>query len=100
MLVNNQLCIYGKSALLCQNNGFPYLHFSEKPLCHLACHPLPCYLRDDENWLKTTKATWSPDGPQFSYEEVDTSLIQPRARRYDVDNTKKTDAGQAAKGAK
>ena len=56
--------------------------------------------RDDENWLKTTKATWSPDGPQFSYDEVDTSLIQPRARRYDVDNTKKTDAGQAAKGAK
>lgn len=49
MLVNNQLCIYGKSALLCQNNGFPHLHFSEKPLCHLACHPLPCYLRDDEN---------------------------------------------------
>lgn len=27
MLVNNQLCIYGKSALLCQNNGFPHLHF-------------------------------------------------------------------------
>ena len=49
MLVNNQLCIYGKSALLCQNNGFPHLHFSEKPLCHLACHPPPCYLRDDEN---------------------------------------------------
>ncbi len=23
--------------------------FSEKPLCHLASHPLPCYLRDDEN---------------------------------------------------
>ena len=56
--------------------------------------------RDDENWLKTTKAAWTPDGPSFSYDEVDTSLIQPRARRYDVDNTKKPAAGQPAKEAK
>ena len=56
--------------------------------------------RDDENWLKTTKASWTADGPSFSYDPVDTSLIQPRARRYDVDNTKKSDAGQAAKEAK
>ncbi|GAW93571.1 succinate dehydrogenase flavoprotein subunit [Calderihabitans maritimus] len=41
--------------------------------------------RDDENWLKTTKARWTPDGPEFSYEEVDISWIKPRARRYDVD---------------
>jgi succinate dehydrogenase / fumarate reductase flavoprotein subunit len=40
--------------------------------------------RDDENWLKTTKAKWTPDGPQFSLEDVDTSLIKPRVRRYDV----------------
>ncbi|QWP37613.1 hypothetical protein J5W72_05340 [Akkermansia muciniphila] len=60
MLVNNQLCIYGKSALLCQNNGFPYLHFSEKPLCHLACHPLPCYLRDDENWFFFRSSSFLP----------------------------------------
>ena len=56
--------------------------------------------RDDENWLKTTQAAWTPDGPSFSYDEVDTSLIQPRARRYDVDNTKKPAAGQPAKEAK
>lgn len=56
--------------------------------------------RDDENWLKTTKAAWTPDGPSFSYDEVDTSLIQPRARRYDVDNTKKPAADPAAKEAK
>ena len=56
--------------------------------------------RDDENWLKTTKAAWTPDGPSFSYDPVDTSLIQPRARRYDVDNTKKPAAGQPAKEAK
>ncbi|HZK17905.1 MAG TPA: succinate dehydrogenase flavoprotein subunit [Clostridia bacterium] len=40
--------------------------------------------RDDENWLKTTMARYTPDGPEFSYEAVDTSLIKPRPRRYDV----------------
>ena len=39
--------------------------------------------RDDENWLKTTKAEWSPAGPVFSYEDVDVSLFAPRERRYD-----------------
>ncbi len=41
--------------------------------------------RDDANWLKTTKAKWTPSGPEFSYEDVDVSLIKPRARKYDVD---------------
>ncbi|HWJ03315.1 MAG TPA: succinate dehydrogenase flavoprotein subunit [Verrucomicrobiae bacterium] len=41
--------------------------------------------RDDENWLKTTKAKWTPKGPEFAYEEVDVSLIKPRARKYDVE---------------
>jgi succinate dehydrogenase / fumarate reductase flavoprotein subunit len=41
--------------------------------------------RDDANWLKTTKAKFTPSGPQFSYEDVDVSLIKPRARKYDVD---------------
>lgn len=41
--------------------------------------------RDDENWLKTTIATWTESGPEFSYEPVDVSLIPPRPRRYDVD---------------
>jgi succinate dehydrogenase flavoprotein subunit len=42
--------------------------------------------RDDKNWLKTTKATFAPDvdEPRFEFEPVDTSLIPPRARRYDV----------------
>lgn len=40
--------------------------------------------RDDENWLKTTKADYSPSGPRFSYEPVDISSIKPRMRRYDV----------------
>lgn len=38
--------------------------------------------RDDTHWLKTTVAKWSPDGPQFSDEAVDTSLIQPKERKY------------------
>jgi len=33
-------------------------------------------------WLKTTVAKYSPDGPQLTYEEVDTSLIPPRPRLY------------------
>ena len=41
--------------------------------------------RDDDNWLKTTKAKWTPDGPAFEYEPVDTSLIKPRLRNYSVD---------------
>ncbi len=43
--------------------------------------------RDDITFLKTTKARWSSDGPEFSYEPVDTSLIKPRPRKYDVDKT-------------
>jgi succinate dehydrogenase / fumarate reductase flavoprotein subunit len=38
--------------------------------------------RDDTNWLKTTVAEWSKDGPKFSYEPVDISLVVPRARVY------------------
>lgn len=41
--------------------------------------------RDDENFLKTTIATWTPDGPAFQYEDVDVSLIKPRLRNYSVD---------------
>ncbi|AET67331.1 menaquinone-dependent succinate dehydrogenase/fumarate reductase, flavoprotein subunit [Desulfosporosinus orientis DSM 765] len=41
--------------------------------------------RDDQNWLRTTIAAWTPSGPEFSYEPVDVSLIPLRARRYDID---------------
>ena len=33
-------------------------------------------------WLKTTKASFTPEGPTFDYEPVDTSLIKPRVRDY------------------
>jgi succinate dehydrogenase / fumarate reductase flavoprotein subunit len=38
--------------------------------------------RNDEDFLKTTKAAWTPEGPQISYEAVDVSLIKPRKRDY------------------
>lgn len=47
--------------------------------------------RDDANWLKTTIAEWTPDGPKLHYEAVDISLVAPRARVY-----KKAGAASAA----
>ena len=40
--------------------------------------------RDDANWLTTTKARWTSDGPEFTYDPVDVSLIPLRPRKYDV----------------
>jgi succinate dehydrogenase / fumarate reductase flavoprotein subunit len=42
--------------------------------------------RDDERFLKTTKAafTGAPEGPRFEFEEVDTQYIKPRRRSYDA----------------
>ncbi len=40
--------------------------------------------RDDENWMKTTKAKYSSSGPVFEYEPVETPYIKPRPRRYDA----------------
>ena len=44
--------------------------------------------RNDEKFLKTTKASFTGDaaGPRFEYEEVDTQYIKPRPRRYDATN--------------
>lgn len=44
--------------------------------------------RDDQNFLKTTLAKWTPDGPEISYEDVDISLIPPRKRDYTTDKKK------------
>jgi len=42
--------------------------------------------RNDEKFLKTTKASFTGEaaGPRFEYEEVDTQYITPRPRRYDA----------------
>ena len=40
--------------------------------------------RNDERFLKTTVATWNADSgrPDFTYEDVSTDLVEPRARTY------------------
>ena len=38
--------------------------------------------RNDEKFLKTTKASFKGNAPSFEFEEVDTSLIKPRPRSY------------------
>ncbi|SDN57365.1 succinate dehydrogenase flavoprotein subunit [Alkalicoccus daliensis] len=50
--------------------------------------------RNDEEWLKTTKAKYNPvtKDPEFEYEEVDTTLIKPRKRDYSA----KKKAGEKA----
>jgi succinate dehydrogenase / fumarate reductase flavoprotein subunit len=42
--------------------------------------------RNDEKFLKTTKASFTGDvvGPNFEFETVDTQFIKPRPRRYDA----------------
>jgi succinate dehydrogenase / fumarate reductase flavoprotein subunit len=50
--------------------------------------------RDDENFLKTTIAEYSGEGPVLSYEPVDISLIKPRIRDYS--HNKQEKAAEAA----
>jgi succinate dehydrogenase / fumarate reductase flavoprotein subunit len=44
--------------------------------------------RNDEKFLKTTKASFTgqPEGPRLEFEEVDTQFIQPRRRSYEASN--------------
>ncbi len=55
--------------------------------------------RDDENWLKTTIAEYSGEGPVFSYEAVDTSLIKPRKRDYSKGKKETTTAAATSAAA-
>ena len=41
--------------------------------------------RDDANFLKTTIAEYTPEGPRISYDEVDLGFIEPRQRVYNVE---------------
>jgi succinate dehydrogenase / fumarate reductase flavoprotein subunit len=54
--------------------------------------------RNDKDWLKTTRAKWSSDGPLLGYEPVDVLLIPPRVRKYDTDK-KAAEAKPLAKAA-
>jgi succinate dehydrogenase / fumarate reductase flavoprotein subunit len=40
------------------------------------------FRQQSQEWLKTTIAEYTPDGPKISYEPVDASLIPPRPRTY------------------
>jgi succinate dehydrogenase / fumarate reductase flavoprotein subunit len=40
--------------------------------------------RDDKNWLRTTRAVYECGKIRLEYDPVDTLLIPPRPRRYDV----------------
>ncbi len=42
--------------------------------------------RNDEKFLKTTKAAYTGQlsGPRFEFEDVDIQYIKPRPRRYDA----------------
>jgi len=44
--------------------------------------------RNDEQFMKSTIADWTPEGPKISYEEIDVSLINPRKRDYTSDKKK------------
>jgi succinate dehydrogenase / fumarate reductase flavoprotein subunit len=39
--------------------------------------------RDDARWLKSTVATFTPEGPRLRYDPVDVSLYAPVERKYD-----------------
>jgi succinate dehydrogenase / fumarate reductase flavoprotein subunit len=38
--------------------------------------------RNDAQWMKTTLAAWTPNGPEIRYAPVDTSLLTPELRKY------------------
>ncbi|MDI9637318.1 succinate dehydrogenase flavoprotein subunit [Kamptonema cortianum] len=45
--------------------------------------------RDDDKWLVTTKATWTPSGPEIDLKEkVDCRVLAPRPRKYKINQNK------------
>jgi succinate dehydrogenase / fumarate reductase flavoprotein subunit len=41
--------------------------------------------REDDKWLVTTKATWTPSGPSLDFsEKVDVRALSPRPRKYKI----------------
>ncbi len=42
------------------------------------------YYKQNQEWLKTTRASYTGDGPQLSYEPVDAAEIPPRPRTYGI----------------
>ena len=44
--------------------------------------------RNDAEWLKSTLATWTPQGPTFEFEPIDCRYISPRPRKYRINQNK------------
>lgn len=45
--------------------------------------------RDDDKWLVTTKATWTPQGPELDFsEKVECNTLSPRPRKYKINQIK------------
>jgi succinate dehydrogenase / fumarate reductase flavoprotein subunit len=44
--------------------------------------------RNDDKYMKSTIASYTPKGPEITYEDVDVSLIPPRKRDYTTDKKK------------
>jgi len=55
--------------------------------------------RDDENFLKTTIAEYSGEGPVFSWEPVDVTQVKPRKRDYSKGKKDEAATVTAAAGA-
>ncbi len=53
--------------------------------------------RNDDEWLKTTIAEYSGEGPVLSYEAVDIGLLEPRKRDYSSGNKAKAAVATEAK---
>ncbi len=53
--------------------------------------------RNDDEWLKTTIAEYSGEGPVLSYEAVDIGLLEPRKRDYSSGNKAKAAGAAEAK---
>ncbi|MDP3273627.1 MAG: succinate dehydrogenase flavoprotein subunit [Deltaproteobacteria bacterium] len=65
-----------------ENRGAHYKPVFDSDRDEAKDHPEGGKGRDDKNWLKTTRATFTEDGAKFDYEPVDISLVVPRARVY------------------
>ena len=44
--------------------------------------------RNDQDWLRSTLATFSTSGPSFDFEPIDCRYIPPRARKYRINQNK------------
>ncbi len=64
-----------------EKKNYGEVHENEFPAGHLAY--MKRYEQSNEQWLKTTIAEYKNHQPKIRFEEVNTSLVQPRPRKYD-----------------